>query len=273
LKSKPRDEVKLLGATLAPGDSTETSCPFCGTEEKKLSITRIEQGLLYNCFRASCPARGFIPSNPSSIVPPQPKTLNKIKPYYGEISSLPGYIEDWLHSKYWLDKHTLKHNNVGWNELSKRVVIPVTNKHRFRLGHMTRSTKWSPQVKRKAIYYPEVQTAVHLYYPAGTRLSGNGVYLVEDCYSAIRLNQIGRAAVALLGVNINLATIRELQNFRKKFITLDPDAEDLADMYKKEFSLYGNFSVIKLSKDAKDLSPEQLTAEVLRGVKTNTSST
>src|SRR5687768_16257684 len=68
-------------------------CPFCqggSSGEHKFSITRIDTGLLYNCYRAGCSdGRGFIATRGDLLAGPKPATASKWKGQYrGEFRPL-----------------------------------------------------------------------------------------------------------------------------------------------------------------------------------------
>ena len=53
-----REQIDVLKKiSLAEGERKTLDCPFCGGR-RKFSITKLDGMLLWNCFRASCSAKG-----------------------------------------------------------------------------------------------------------------------------------------------------------------------------------------------------------------------
>ena len=57
-------QLSYLDSELRVGETTrEIQCPFCLKQNGDFAVTKVENGLLYKCFRVACDSKGFIPSN------------------------------------------------------------------------------------------------------------------------------------------------------------------------------------------------------------------
>ena len=185
-------------------------CPFCGgssrSRQATLSLTRNETGLLYNCYRASCPAKGFISSNPSELVKYGKASTKQAqaRPYKRETTVLPDRVKEWCASQFNLQPNTLMSEGWLWEEERQRIIMPIRNQNLHIIGHNARY--WSDIDEcgagsdgPKSITYWDNPDCIKLHWPINSEAGGNLV-LVEDQPSAIRLAQ-DYNCVALLGTH------------------------------------------------------------------------
>jgi hypothetical protein len=241
-----------------PIDSTKSVlCCFCDDDEGKLSITRLQEGLLYNCFRAKCSGKGFIGSLPSDLLEKRKKNRFTPKPFDKPTNQIDGDWLTWLCQKYRLRATTIAEQ--GWKLLAtgtRGLVMPLFNGHGYQYGHTTKH--W--QAGKKAIHYLTTETCMNHY--AQPLRGGSVAVLVEDVISAAKVNQIGYVqGVALLGTTLNEAKVKDLLKwgYNNVIIALDPDAVTTALKMKKEFGLFfRTCKVVMLPDDPKDMDNDEL---------------
>lgn len=236
-------------------------CPFCNvTHEATLSVTRTEEGLLYNCFRASCGAKGFISSGVWRI-PPETKDIKfkKFKPheFVKDLEDLPQSVLDVMLDKYELTEAELNEQRIKFVRAENRLYMPVFDYTSERFGGISKTL--TAGVKSfKTINYFDRESS-RLSYPRGGSDRGGAIAVVEDVLSSIKVNRYVRA-VALLGHTISIEQIKELRSQTDHLIImLDNDVMHKALQLKKKFGFYfRNFSVILMSNDPKDTESKKL---------------
>jgi len=262
-----RDEIKLLALDLNIADSLRGVCPFCNaTHEHSFTITRTEEGLLYNCYRSSCPdeeSSGFIGTMPQNILNvasfKKEKTFRS-KSFKYPTSELPLDIEDILYTLYGFIP------SCKWDTKYFRLVFEARDYNGYTYGHVAKVlpgyTNWPGP---KSVNYFETRGS-HLYYPPffskTLRLEvGDNPYnppfpvtIVEDCISAQKVN-----GVALLGTHMTDEQALSLRkHFNRLIIALDPDAAAAAERIVRKYRLYfDNIRILDLDKDPKDTTYEE----------------
>ena len=251
--------IKMEAIALDVGQTTEVECCFCGSADKKLSITRKEDGIVYNCWRASCSGRGFIGSMHSACNKGEIKQF--IPKYFINATGLPSdKMLNRLYQRYTLKESTLTANGV--KEAGGEVlVMPLFSSYGERFGVTTK--QWNGG--KKAMHFIE-KKAPMIHYTV-TTLYGPKVVLVEDVLSAMRVTQLGTewVGVALLGTDMNDEKVRDLKVYGAKgiIIALDPDATGKAYKIKKKYGLFFNsFKVAVMRDDPKDITPEELRTDL-----------
>lgn len=257
-------EVKLLGEGLAVGESTDfLPCPFCyAKHEQKFSVTRSETGLLYNCFRASCSASGFV-GGYYEVEPGLYKPLVKRKPYLGSLNALS--LED---------KEFFAHT---WNVYPRgfmataddEYALPMLAADGFRRGWVIRQPRWKGREchkvgvvsKPKALTYKDEPSYTKLSWAPGS-VSDEHVVIVEDILSAWKVTQsTGYKAVALNGAQLGYAEIKEICELKPVLVTvwLDPDATKQAYAIQAKWGLSFNHCAVTVSKaDPKDITRPEI---------------
>jgi len=253
--------LKEAALSLEVGDSLNTLCPFCRVpHEMKMSLTRIDEGLLYNCYRASCGARGFISSVPGSILlngeGRKKKKQFVPREFSGELELLPKEILEELSTKYTLTEEELHEQGFRYDRKYNSLYMPCFTARGEVFGGITKKLNFRGKAGTKSLtFFTKRTTGLH--YPL-TERKGQ-IALVEDVLSAIRCLRYSRT-VALLGTHLNNERIRELREHTDSIVVLlDPDATDKAFRYKKKFGFYfKKFEVRSLEADPKDLPEEEL---------------
>lgn len=239
--------IKLELAELQEGDTIRIVCPMCdggSSREKSLSVTRNFDSGVYNCYRASCGVKGFIPLNPLALpkirehVPYKPKGWLEAKFDGADL-----WTPDFKYSVF-VEKYELDIDIMRLNDFSIRNGIQFINKdYRHHIG----TGLWLPlrdfNWQQWGIYTKKVEGYEWLsdnktwtcktddvdfpyYVPGGFDYKHDDtVYFVEDPLSAVKVAQLGYLAVGLLGTHFQPNHVLELikQKIRRIVWMLDPD--------------------------------------------------
>ncbi|MCP5004642.1 MAG: hypothetical protein GY941_12000 [Planctomycetes bacterium] len=253
--------LSLEASALEIDESTIIDCPFC-RRKNKMSIKRINQGILYNCFSAHCPKRGFLSSMPGSLLGKTDSKRAKFKPkYYNRpLSTLSDTDYRMLYTKYHLSRELLDENHVKLSTERDALVMPLSTYYGQVFGM---NIKFFEKGRRpKSICYIEVDVPV-ISFSYGERL-GSTIILVEDQLSAYRCAEFACSA-ALIGVNLSndkMKTIMSL-GFTDVIIALDRDAISVEQETVQKWRLFvDRIRGASLSADPKDLTPIQLKKEL-----------
>lgn len=89
--------------------------------------------------------------------------------------------------------------------------------------------------------------------------SSSDCIIVEDIYSALRASEYMNA-VALLGTNLNESRVYNIkqQGFKNVYLALDADVFDAVIRYVQQWRSVLRMKPVKLERDIKNLSPEEL---------------
>lgn len=250
-----REQLSILGQiSMQEGQSRTLDCPFCGGS-KKFTISRTDTGvLLWNCYKASCPAKGShqgkqsasslraalnapkaLPSAPVRRVTPLPAITKNIR---NDASALT-FVTD----NNCLDAYDNGYVNIRYAPAEKRVLFynaaSTGAVGRSLAGH--RSKWWS---------YGDVSEGIHV----GV---GTTAVLVEDTPSACAVSRLQSVVgVALLGTNITEQLRNTLKVYDTIYIVLDNDASVKAPSLARSLS---NAAKVRLTKnDLKHLSVEDI---------------
>ena len=252
-----RDQLEIVQQIrIAEGDHKTLDCPFCGGR-KKFTLDRLATGeLLWNCFRASCNAKGRFDGERSIAGAkaylaardgkskrmvgglPVPSFTTRIEhsdevcEYLRTVNSLTAYETGLIRIKYApREKRVLFYNQDDTGAVGRAM---------YELG--ATGPKW--------MTYGDVSKGIHV---------GNGsdAIIVEDAASACAISQLGEfTGVALLGTSISSALKSALHNYINKFIILDNDASSKALRLTKK--LRGSVYIRITNQDLKYLGPEQI---------------
>lgn len=264
--NKDLEYIKLEALAVPIDESIYAECPFCGAKhEKKLSITRVQQGVLYHCYRASCGKAGFLPSIPSSLLAkPESKKKDKKKVFSRELFPVPAVLLSWLTNKYRLPSSLVL--SLGWRYVrdGNRLFVPIKNSHGWNIAKATkkmpilRGAMGTPDDGPKWVIYPETDGPL-LHYAQIPK--GKTVVLVEDVISATVLMELyGIEAIALLGTEMTAEQAQDIRsNYENVIIMLDPDASHKSFKIFRHFSLlFRSARIILPPEDPKDMSPDKI---------------
>lgn len=275
------ESVRLDGAMLGHEETARgIVCPSCHggqSGEATFTITRVEHGLVYNCYRSTCEARGFVPTSGLLVQPSKPKDpRDSLRPYWGEY--WPISVADAAYFKRRFGLEDIPDYAIGVNEQDKYVFqVKGHDSHRVR-GYLVRNEPWklptgqmdpsyprapipSQKGSKSALYMHAVAPTQSWYVPDTYAVLRDTVVLVEDHVSALKVRQAGFTGVALIGTNLDELKVREIAQFRPRevIIALDKDATSTAFKHARRWGLaFPKVRVSMLDGDIKDTDPQNV---------------
>ena len=277
--NKIHRQLALDALDLLVGETTrKIPCPFCGKAEGGFVVTRIDEGLLYNCFHAKCDGgHGIIASNNHGSVSPPAKPKERPK-FTDETIDLSVTQMAKLFEKYHIHKSVISGERWSWCPERHRVVMPIFNEQRKKIGVTLRwfnelSDVIPFDVQQKNMTYWEDEESPHIHFPLVEKSrcfdsQGTPIYvIVEDIPSAISVQVMGVPCIALLGTNIPKQSLSWFYG-KNVIFALDPDATAVALRYQKQYNiLFKSCRVLHLSKDPKDMMGEEIIQEIIQNIK------
>lgn len=258
---KYEDDIKLAASSLAYDETSNDECPVC--KGKKFYVTRIQQGILYCCHRASCGIKGFVSSMGSEAIKSMKPTTKQANPYTRDTTRLPDDVLSMLCEKFNMIPAHFASEHWRWNEETQRVIQPIYDERGYEIGVGARAY---PELGEydgpKEITYWNNIDCPKYHYPR--RNTGTGtLVLVEDRTSANRLSYTGGVdCVALLGTHMSADVVAAIASldYPRVVIALDDDARDKAiSMVRTHGWLFQRLDAIFINgPDLKDMTPEQL---------------
>lgn len=255
-----REQLEQLnGIRLKDGETKRIDCLFCGGK-KTLTVSRLDGKLVWNCYKASCDAKGgkrigrSIENIKAKLANPAYKqTVSKwIRPL-PEVTSNPK-----SHEKV-ITFLTQNHSYAAWLAGAVKVTYdPAQDRVLFymngNLGAVGRTLRNG--VKPKWLSYG-ITTGVLAVGDSDTAV------VVEDAASACAVYATGvYTGVALLGTNISPEQRDQLKKYSKIIICLDKDASTKALTMARRLSSIVPTTVRMLTEDLKYLEPASI-VEVL----------
>lgn len=249
-----KSNVVLLGAGLELGESVREVCPTCGggsTKEKSLSITKTPEGLVWQCFRATCAERGGTSRGgtlPPKIAEPEKK---RRAVFDGVTKALDERHLERIH-KLW----RISDPPHWWYAPERgRVAMSVRSPKYTHRGWVLRDIWGTKQIKALT-YIDEGQESLSWY----RKDQSAPTVVVEDIPSAVRASAYVNA-VALLGTRMGLDRAMEIAEYapRPIVIALDQDATvESIKMAQRYSLLWDGPIVLPLRKDLKDMTEDEL---------------
>lgn len=263
-----RYDVELSAADLEIGQDQYIDCVFCG-RAKKMGISRVSDGVLYNCFSTACDSKGFIPSHPDynkklrTVEPKRRRWIGRARhPKPADLSYFENHFGIHLRLDYSLP-------DAGWDiqvTHNDEYLFPIRSRLGDRVGEVVRQPSWPGCLRSgrpgspKANIYKE-HDAPRLDWHRGNT-EPHAIVLVEDQVSAEKVRQVtGHTGVALLGNTMNDADAALIAKDEPEivFIWLDADMSDQAFKLNAKYGqLYKSSRVIFTEKDPKDLSGREI---------------
>ena len=232
---------------LREGDRKVITCPFCYMD-KKLSISKIDGTLMWNCFRASCEGKGIYTGD--RTIEYVKNRLNNIKADKPTGKPLPAITTsisnhqpalDYLESVNSLEAYNHQLIKIRYAPSENRVIFYYANGAVGRL-----LSGFGP----KWITYGSIDSGVVV----GT---GNKVVMVEDIPSACSVSRInGLVGLALLGTKLSYNITKTLKKYQKRYLVLDRDASLHALTQARKHGY--NIHVCLTKSDLKVLSTNQI---------------
>lgn len=270
-------EIELEAIGLDIGESIgDLVCPFCQggrTGEQKFGITRIDTGLLYNCYRASCPdGRGFIPISGDLLAGPKPTAASKWKgPYRGEFRPLTRKDRE-----YFANRFDLGPAYVGFIGVSERnhYVMEIQTMDGYVRGYVVRRGCWSgnspscprtasgggPKSRAYSNNPDDVLVSWHSPHVDDARWTGK-IVVVEDQISAAKVAQAGYIGAALTGSYLGEDKVKEISRYKPAEVVVALDADATGEAFKaaRKWGLaFPAIRVLPLQTDIKDMKREDV---------------
>jgi len=261
--------IRAEALSIETGVTRAVYCPFCDNESPyspSLSITRTDEGIVYNCYRAVCSGKGFIGSMPRERVEKVTRkpTTNQFKESTQLLSE---EQKKQLFGEYNLsDRHC-----ATWRVSYGRLVMPMRDDKGNIWGYNSKSMWDVFPGSRKSVNYVHIPYEGGVHWATDSRHVSDKVVVVEDIISATRVAATIKNVhvIALLGTVFNDHTVKALMGKRIKHvvIALDPDALSKAVSIVNKYRVFFNtFKILSLSKDPKDLSKEKFHDEMVRNI-------
>jgi hypothetical protein len=288
-----KERFLLSCAHLTLGETSRTiTCPSCGTSDKDFTVTRVDDGVIFNCYRSKCGLKGSMKFG--GFIPPDIQEMKKkVKPpfnrYTGEIDTLTEQEKHNLHILYHIP---VKHIDIeGWGvsrfHLCKRLILPIYNQLGNKIGIESKYVKgWShneeknrkeadelagskslifwdhPEDYTFRLHFPKVNSGV----PFLNKKDNSQVFVVvEDIPSAVSVGPY-IPTIALLGSSINKSTLNFFHN-KSLIFCLDDDATTKAiDIIKKYMTIFSHAHLIPLKKDPKNMTENEIISDILNKV-------
>lgn len=256
-----KDSVRLIGAGLRIGDTADNEeCPFCQVRhERKFSVTRVDGGLLYNCYRAKCGESGFVPEVGSWERRTKPD-VPVHRPYLGKLYPASEEDEQWFLSTWGVLPSHLRVADSG------HFAFPLLSPLGEVRGWVLRNPVWSGRDGCPRCVVDGPKSLTYKNRAEDPALSWTGKYrkllvLCEDYVSASKISLTGWTGVALNGVHLTYEGVKEIaaQAPLAVVIWLDPGAEQAAYCILNKWGMTFNFCcVIVGDKDPKDYTVEEI---------------
>jgi hypothetical protein len=258
------EDIKLQALSLQEGESLRITCPQCS--RPKMDIKRTSEGILYNCWRPSCTAKGFIGAlayHNTMLYDPKPQKQPSTNPFTEDTTCLTlEFFQEHL-SKYEIALSEFVTAGASLAKHRKRcMVMPLLDRHGGTFGKTVKYFNVK-EGHRKSIHYLEDDKTPLIHFATYPELGHYAGYivLVEDWISALKIEAQGYCAAALLGTQLSGPKVKEIKSagFDHVVIALDPDAQDKAEKIRKEYGLFfDSFYVLGLPDDPKDTPNNQL---------------
>ena len=250
---------------LRDNSSKRIDCPFCGGH-KTLSLSKTEGRLLWNCYKASCQAKGIKDDKLSvdsikarlspDYSPKRRSNPNEIPPLLSNIEHYPRALE-YLEKVQCLDVYNTQKVHIKYTPKEDRVLFFMNSNQ----GAVGRYIGEEPKNKKYKIPKWKVYGDTSGCFIIG---SGSHAVVVEDVPSACVVSAIpGYVGVALLGTNIEHLQRQQLRQFSDITFALDKDARKKSISVGSKYFFGVNTSVLLLEEDIKYIPTSKLKALLL----------
>ena len=247
------EQIQMVkGISLRANERRSLNCPFCGDTKKKFSIARLDGRIVWNCYRASCNARGAfdternqseLKSRLSKAEISLPRKINSIPTILSSVYSHSNAVE-YLKSVNSLEAYKDGLVHIKYSPSDNRVLFFNKDK----TGAVGRALDG-----RNPKWWTYGDTS------GGIVVGDNShAVVVEDAASACSVSRIGVTGVALLGTRLTPLIKSKLSEFTRVTIILDKDASCKALNIAKTLAQYTSASVRLTSDDLKWLSVDKI---------------
>ena len=212
-----KEQLELIkGIPIREGERKIITCPVCGGA-KKMSLSKFDGKLLWNCFRASCNTKG-IHSGDRGLEAAKNYLSNTTKVVDRYIRPLPEMLTCIDNHKEALEYvKSVNTYEAYHNKLIKIKYAPADQRVLFFVGEGAVG-RLIRKGQPKWITYGDVSQLT----PIGT---GENLVMVEDVPSACNVAQVNNCVgLPLLGTTLSSVTKRLLTKYTNWFLVLDKDA-------------------------------------------------
>ena len=232
------------------------NCPFCGGH-KKFTISNQDGKLLWNCFKASCTAKGAhrighsleaIKSGSYSKKPLR-QIQNPMPEILGRPSNYPKVIQYLKDNNCW-EAYQNKLCNISYDPKEDRVLFHINNVGAVGRSLAKKLPKW--------ISYGDVSSVFTV---------GNSptCIIVEDPASACSVGSTGvYTGCAILGTSVSCDQLTVLRKYNEHYICLDKDASKIALALYENIN-FPNVKVRLLTDDLKYLGKNEIMEVINHG--------
>lgn len=247
------DQLRIItDIIIDEGQSITTDCPFCGGRNK-FTISKHDGTTLWNCYRASCTAKGAHRSGFKShelkdkVAGTLAERSRRTKPL-PEVTSAPANhaaVISYLEDNNCLEAFQTGLIKIRFNPADNRVMFYM-NEDRGAIGrHLGGGIpKWMSYGDTTGIL--------------AVGDSPDGV-IVEDAASACAVAATGvYSGLALLGTNINPEQRRQLMCYKTVTIALDKDANKKALQHLGRLRSLVDSRIVFLPNDLKNYGPDRI---------------
>jgi ribosomal protein L37AE/L43A len=249
---KPNLDSLLNDIELELHQTKRISCPAC-KRSNAFTVTRHNDGLVWNCYYASCGISGKRKEGMSA-------------------NSVKSFMESLSRTNNDEDQFVLPESFVQWDRSPEAIAMVDRYKLRPQITTGAINLYYDAREDRLAFVITENKVAVDavgralssgvipkwLRYTRNPRplIVGSGavVVIVEDSISAAVVAQHGLVGCALLGTSLRDTYIPVLRNYKLAYVCLDKDATNKALILHKELSSCLTTRVRMLTRDIKDMS-------------------
>jgi hypothetical protein len=258
--NKLNHDILLLSQGLEVNQSIGgLECPKCNGgqhRDKAFSVSKVSDGVLFHCFRASCGFSGFIPG---AHISRTASSRHHDRTFKYDINQPNSVVRRNLIQRFGLHASVL--NKVKYSYDIARVLYPVRSAKGNDIGWIARDYPWCPgrkgpenQVKTLS-YIDALYPHMHFTHPLALHTGHTKAVLVEDWVSAEKVGSF-LPAVALLGSHLskdNALYLRHL-GVRDLIIWLDADAIGKARSIQHNYNIMFNITIVYSKEDPKDLN-------------------
>lgn len=250
-----QEQIEIIQSIkVREGESKTIDCPFCNGK-KKFSITNKDGTVLWNCYKASCSAKGAyrkgmsLPLIRSRVgLTKETPTRTTVRRPIPEILSQPKHhpiVMDYLHENGCV--YAFKHG------LIKIAYAPADNRCLFFMNEGTGAVGRSLSgAVPKWMSYGDTTGVLTV----GTSTEA---VLVEDTPSACAVSSTGiYTGVAILGTSLSTKQKQTLKRYSKVYICLDNDAKGKAIKLLRQLQGTVECTVRFISKDLKYCPSEEI---------------
>lgn len=253
-----KDQLRIVSQIkMLEGDRKTLDCPFCGGQKKFTIERRFDGRLLWNCFRASCNAKGVKQGERSVAAAKAYVTASGNEKRLPPGIPLPSFttrIENRLEAGEYLRTANAYQAykdglvRVRYDPKSDRVLFY----NRSETGAVGRRLSIGP----KWLSYGDTSGGLHIG-------KGDNAVLVEDAASACAVARVaGFTGIAMLGTYMTSYIKKTLQLYKQLYIILDNDASNKALSLTRQLRKHVRLRVT--TKDPKELTVTEI-VELLEG--------